>query len=243
MPGHGLTSAFSPGTSYTQITQVPVEPYSNNLGMYGVQTPFHVAPPGPVPPPPSLLLGAGQGEFTDVKVLPSAHRAFLEENTKISAQISAGPLGVSHITMTYYDGDPSAGGKLFDHQKLATIPPNATAQTRTFFRPGSCGPHTIFAVASAQGVDSATGAAQISVRVDVADVIQDMITVTKTLQVSPPVKKLLIRLLEAAQLGYSRDLNLKVYSTLIREQGTRISTKTANKLLGEADTILSCKGN
>lgn len=43
MPGHGLKSI--PAANLTQITQAPFEPYSNNVGMYGVHQPFYIGPP------------------------------------------------------------------------------------------------------------------------------------------------------------------------------------------------------
>lgn len=66
MPGHGLKSI--PAVNLTQITQVPFESYSNNVGMYGVHQPFYICPPSGCVPQNTGLGSTQSGSLKSINL-------------------------------------------------------------------------------------------------------------------------------------------------------------------------------
>jgi hypothetical protein len=148
--GHGLTQNPA-GLSFTQITDVPVEGYSNNVGMFGVYTPFAV-------------LSRNHSEAADTELLAPG-----------DLQVEASPVtaanGFSDVTVTIhnagngflaepvvlYDGDPDNGGTVFEVQQVPYVKRGETYRMHTHLRPQSKGVHTIYArVGSADSGGSIT---------------------------------------------------------------------------------------
>ena len=141
LEGHGLT-ANPRSSSFTQITQVPTEDYSNNVGLYGTYTPFFVAPKQQA----LAEARAAPGQLVVAGIeLAADHVLLLEQRNTVTVTVqnTAGtPLAA--VPVVFYDGDPQRGGKVFDVQHIPRLRANASYALRTFFRPTTCGDHRIF---------------------------------------------------------------------------------------------------
>jgi len=152
LEGHGLTA--DPGQlSFTQITDVPAEVYSNNVGLYGTYSPFFIAPQisgASASSNRSPLLEASAGNLSSrgrrnlqINVVGPA---VVEKSVKVQVTIhntSGGEL--QEVPVVLYDGDPSAGGKAIDVQRITFMAKDEVYTLRTFFVPQTAGKHRIFA--------------------------------------------------------------------------------------------------
>jgi hypothetical protein len=166
-PGHGLT--LNPaGEYYKQITDVPIEPYSNNVGIYGTYSPFHVrnAPALGEDPEPTN----GSVEVDNV-TLPS-RKLLLSRRVRVSANIVTGGTAASPVNVLYYDGDPPKGGTLFGIQALTYIPADDSFMARSFYRPATCGEHSLYVVARTNEAASSTAATKARVTIDAVKAVQ-----------------------------------------------------------------------
>ena len=87
MPDHGLKSV--PPSNLTQITDVPTQAYSNNVGLYGVHQPFYICPTSGCAPQPSGL-GATQSNLAlkSITLAVTPHLS-LEQRTMLGATLQA----------------------------------------------------------------------------------------------------------------------------------------------------------
>jgi hypothetical protein len=142
LEGHGLTGNPR-ALSFAKITEVPTEAYSNNVGLYGYNTPFFIAAPtsplGKVPSTGDLTI-----DRIDVPLSP----ILLDTKTKVSVVLRTGATPLGTLLVLFYDGDPREGGRPFDVQQIPAIPANSTYVSRVFFRPQTEGDHTVFVVAA-----------------------------------------------------------------------------------------------
>ena len=152
LEGHGLTA--DPGQlSFTQITDVPAEAYSNNVGLYGTYSPFFIAPQisgasASSNRTPLLEATAGNLSSTGRRNLQInvVGPAVVEKRIKVQVTIhntSAGEL--QEVPVVLYDGDPSAGGKAIDVQRITFMAKGEVYTLRTFFVPQTPGRHRLFA--------------------------------------------------------------------------------------------------
>jgi hypothetical protein len=86
MPGHGLTAL--PASNLTQISQVKFEPYSNNIGMYGVHQQFYICPASGCVPQKGGLSAEPVGSIKIVAVSVESSPQ-LERRSKLSATLQA----------------------------------------------------------------------------------------------------------------------------------------------------------
>ena len=154
LEGHGLT-ANPRSSSFTQITQVPTEDYSNNVGLYGTYTPFFVAPKqqplaeARAAPGQLVLAGIevesdrGRGRSRGRGHRPPEEELLLEQRNTVTVKVqnTAGTPLVA-VPVVFYDGDPQQGGRVFDVQHIPRLRANASYALRTFFIPTTCGDHT-----------------------------------------------------------------------------------------------------
>jgi hypothetical protein len=98
---HGLTQNPAP-LSFAQITDVPTEPYSNNVGFYGYNSPFYVAAPD------SALAGppVQEGDLIIDRLSIPTTPILLDGKTKISAHLSTEDTHLGSLLVAFYDGDP-----------------------------------------------------------------------------------------------------------------------------------------
>jgi hypothetical protein len=145
---HGLRSI--PGT-LTSLADIQPETYSNNVGFYKYV--FHVFPPASSAAaltaslddqPPEV--GAEPVPVDIGKVRVSAHRVAPGQTVEVSALLSGANGRESHGTAVFYDGNPHAGGKAFDAERVSHIAAGSSHLVKTLYRPDTCGVHKLYVV-------------------------------------------------------------------------------------------------
>jgi len=242
MPDHGLT-ANPASVTIQQITDVPVSPYSNNVGMYGVNSPFFIAAPA--------APGATETNSGSVAriALAGAPQVLLGHMEKITARFDAAGGSVGRFTIAYYDGKPGSGGKLLDVQRVPRINSASTYQHRILFHADACGDHTLFAEAFGPGISPFTSQSA-SVHVSLHPIAAVQALATNTTAAGIEDNRLRGRLLDLLHtaLGDFRqfrnqpgDEALRSYvEALSAARGNTISADKANRLLAEAGVIFDC---
>jgi hypothetical protein len=242
MQDHGLTSVPSPTS--TQITQVPVEAHSNNVGMYPVHQPFFISPAGA---PGASETAAGNGVLQSL-ALAVGPQAGLNQPIKVVATVQASTAPVNSVNISYYDGDPALNGTLFDMQTITHMDPGAAYYHRSFFVPSTCGTHTLYAKAWLSGLPGIGSNATTAVTLNTADYVQALINATQSANITDAalLSNLLAFLHNAQtdfQQGRTNDANhfLAAYMQQIGIGGSNgTSASTAGLLTGQAAVILSC---
>lgn len=171
--GHGLTKNPRDLT-FKQITDVPVEEYSNNVGMYDTYTPFYVAPDmneSVEDQSGNILRGkrrrtissmaGGSGSLVqgDARSLQSSD--VLVEATPVESRTERSWVTVTvhnttggelrSVPVVFYDGDPADDGKAFDLQRIPYMAADDTYALRTFFHPQISGRHDIYVRVGVEG--------------------------------------------------------------------------------------------
>jgi hypothetical protein len=241
MPGHGLKANPGPLT-FQQIGQVPVEAYSNNVGMYGVNSPFFIFPAQTA----GETAQTTQGTLHTV-TLETDHQLLLEQPAKVMMQLLAenGPL--DSVVLTYYDGDPRSGGKPFDAQRIAHMDPGVTYAHRAFFHPEACGVHKLYARAWANDQADVLGEFTTSVVIRPAESVDALITSTRGTEMSRELRLSLLALLEVSlddfkcgrEVAGVRGLDSYVRK-LSAASGGQIGEDFAKRLIGQAEVVTDC---
>ena len=239
MPDHGLTAL--PGT-LQQITDVPIQAHSNNIGLYGVYHQFAVIPPASLP-------GAKPSDGTLQSIsLSTSPSILLEQRTKLVANVQAAGAPANHVTIAYYDGDPAKNGRLLDVQSISHIDPGTSYYHRTFFTPESCGVHTLYASAWLGGAPEIKASTTTNVSILPVDMVQALITSTQTAGFSDTqLGSNLLALLNTALQDFKQgqtDVGNAALSAYMQQLalagGSGIATDTISQLTGQAGTILGC---
>jgi hypothetical protein len=107
LPDHGLTSSFTPSTTFAQITQVPIEAHSNNVGFYNYTgTGFYIASPG-------SELAATPTEPGDLAVdslrVESAGAIPLDQKTQVTLGLRTGDTALGRLSVVFYWPRPPRG--------------------------------------------------------------------------------------------------------------------------------------
>jgi hypothetical protein len=167
VPDHGLTANPS-ALTITQMTQVPIQSHSNNIGVYGYGMPIFVCPPAPAVCTPTS--GSGEPGATDSFVsvsnvaVPSLP-LFVDKKVTVSARLTSHDFSGS-MSVAYWDGDPDNGGTMFDLRHIPHIRAQDTYETTAAYRPQTCGRHTIFVVAQPDRDAPETASAAVDVTID-----------------------------------------------------------------------------
>lgn len=238
-PGHCLT--LNPaGVYYQQITDVPIEPNSNNVGIYGTYSPFHVlnAPALGADPEPTN----GSVEVDNVS-LPSRN-LLLSQRVKISANVVTGDTAASPVNVLYYDGDPEKGGTLFGVQPVSYIPADDSFMARSFYRPATCGEHTLYVVARTNEAGSSTAATKARVTIDAVETVQAL---SRMLQGLPErIRRESDEILKRAERSFERHDDdegirlVKEFIARLKDEGAEIpSAAQVNALIGGAQQIVA----
>jgi hypothetical protein len=239
MPDHGLTSL--PGT-LQQITDVPIEAHSNNIGLYGIYTQFHVLP---ADAPPGAEPSGGSLQNITLSISPSI---LLEQRTKLVANVQATGGPADHVTIAYYDGDPSKSGTLLDVQSVAHIDPGASYYHRAFFTPESCGVHTLYANAWLANSPEIRTTTTTNVTIHPVDLVQALIASTQTANISnTQLGSNLLTLLNTALQDFQQNQTdagntaLSAYmQQLALTSGNGITANSVSQLTGQAGVVLGC---
>jgi hypothetical protein len=246
MPGHGLTSVPTP--NLTQITQTPIQQYSNNVGMYGVHQHFYVCPASGCD---QQTTGAGAtpstGLLKSIRVSADS-RILLEQRSKVTATLWAAGGSVGPVNIAYYDGNPARGGTLLDVQQIQRMDSGATYAHRSFFTPETCGTHTIYASAWSANSPEIQARSFTRVTIDAVDFVQALINSTQAANITDRhLSRNLLDLLNSAlrYFGYGQtrlgNTSLSAYmQQLALAKGQGISAESAGQLAGQASVVLGC---
>jgi len=176
VPGHGLiTKPPSDATSFEEIvgheemvtnplkmsaTDPDMTSFSNNVGFY--RGSFQVVPKGftSVPAPPGTPL------LTLQKVDVSGNKVTPQGSVIASASLLGGAQALFDVQVNFYDGDPAAGGHLFDTERVAYLPPFGRRLVNVRFNPQFCGSHQVFAVVAPSKAYTRSGQASQTVQED-----------------------------------------------------------------------------
>ena len=240
MPGHGLQYLLAWGAIHN-ITDVPIEPYSNNVGMYPYQ-PFHILPSGALPG------AAPSGGSLQTISLSTGPQTLLEQRTQLSARLKAAGAPVRHVNIAYYDGDPAKGGALVDVQQIAYMDPGANYAHQAFFTPQSCGVHTLYASAWTGDNAAVQASATTNVTIQPADEVQALITSTQYANFTDAtLRAALLALLDTALQDFQQgqtdagNTTLSAYLQQLRAAGGNgIAADAVNRLTSQASTVLGC---
>jgi hypothetical protein len=243
MKDHGLT-ANPASLTFQQIGQVPVQAHSNNVGMYGVNSPFYVAAAqtaGETETAPTP-----QGKLRRVS-LETGHKLLLEQPAKVTMQLRGenGPL--DSVVLTYYDGDPRRGGKPFDAQRIAHMDPGVTYSHRAFFHPEACGVHRLYARAWANDQADVLGEFTTSVVIRPAESVEALIASTRGTVMTRELRVTLVALLEVALDDFKcgrEEAGARGLESYVRKlsaaRGGQIGQEFAKRLIGQAEVVSDC---
>ena len=242
LEGHGLTQNPAPLT-FAQITEVPTEPYSNNVGLYGYNSPFYVAAPD------SALAGppVKEGDLAIDRLSIPTTPILLDGKTKISAHLNAGDTHLGSLLVAFYDGHPQQGGTIFDVQMIPHLRPNALYQSRVFFRPQTCGAHTIGVVAGPATAAPVTASTTLDVTIDAVDTTEALIASTTGLALPTEVEARLVSKLAVAKNAFEHNAPRVAVNRVTAfvgevevQRGTTLTDQQADRLIGQAKQIISC---
>ena len=239
MPGHGLKTNPHPLT-FQQIGQVPVEAYSNNVGMYGVNAPFFIFPAG------AGSERTSKGSLSSV-TLQTRKKLLLEERAKVTMQLRADEVALNSVVLTYYDGDPRKGGKPFDVQRIAHMDPGVTYTHRAFFRPEACGVHELYARAWVDNKPNVLGEFTTRVTIRPEESLDALLASTRGTEMVAEFRLRLLVLLKVSQDDFEHDRKLAgtrgldyFVRILKTASGKEIREDFAKRLIGQAEVVTGC---
>jgi hypothetical protein len=246
MASHGLTSI--PASNLTQITQVPFEQYSNNVGLYDVRQPFYICPPSGC-----LNQNTGLGATPSGGSLKSIHlsidrKLLLDQRVSLNTTLQATRGVVGPVNITYYDGNPAKGGKLVNMQQIQRMDPGVTYGQRASFTPKACGVHTLYASASVASSHQIQASAVARVTIDPVASVQALINSTNAdkitdAQLRRRLAALLNKALEEFKEGERGDGNaaLGAYVRhLAAASGDGITADSVSQLTSQTNVIIGC---
>jgi hypothetical protein len=241
-PGHGLT-AVPNLSALQQVTDVAVEPYSNNVGLWGSNTPFYIAgKPAP---------GAAQhpnGRIDEV-TLSGPREITLDSKQKVTAVFHATAGDVNATTIAYFDGNPRKNGRLLDLQQIPHIEENSSYQHRFFFDPQSCGRHELYAEVFGPGTPATIGGEmRTQVTIPTIEELDALLNQTRAANLPAGYRNAMPFLLQEARHFFRRHdrhfalLALKAYSLLANDLYSRAEyTSKVEGLVSGVNLIISCE--
>lgn len=251
MPGHGLTA--NPGSlNFTQITQVPIEGYSNNVGLYGSNTPFFICATDAVAActtsSTSSGVGASAAGTLESVSLSTSKKMLLDSRVKVVANLQATGGEIGPVNVAYYDGNPNQNGQLFDLQRIAHMDPDTTYEHRAFFQPATCGVHKLYLRAWVNDSPDVLGEFTTDVTIQPVDLVSALITATRGADMNPQLRADLLFSLKAAKYEFEREhdragvdaLNRFIQCLSGASNRKTISVDVAEKLVEQAKVITGC---
>jgi hypothetical protein len=152
--GHGLKENPA-NLTFKQITDVPIENYSNNIGIHNSHTPFFVRPTTSAAATAALVAAAATSTSsaegdpdqlgTNDIVVNTTPVSSPTQRSEITVSIhnrSDGALFDQPVEI--YDGDPEKGGELIDYQEVPYVDKDDTYTLRSSIVPDRPGEREIF---------------------------------------------------------------------------------------------------
>lgn len=160
LPGHGMKAipgsikSFADAAGFEEVVQVQgnTVSYSNNVGFY--DSAFYILPNTSSASARPSAERAPELKIDQVKV--SSQSIKEGQSIELSAMLQTGAESITGLMVDFYDGDPAAGGKLFDVERIPHIRANDKYLTAIKFRTNTCGSHRIFVKAGSGRVYEAT---------------------------------------------------------------------------------------
>ena len=160
LPGHGLQTIPGPLTNFGDVAAFE-QTFSNNVGFY--KSAFYVFPAQS--PPTPVVTPSGPAFKMAVPTLSTQHIR-RGQAVKVYTFVAVGGTAIDGgTTLLFYDGDPAAGGKVFDAERIVYMRARDYYAATVFFRSNTCGAHRLFAVA-AKGTAFATTRQSLPLTVD-----------------------------------------------------------------------------
>jgi hypothetical protein len=245
MPSHGLDpNSFNPVASYTNISAVPTESYSNNVGLYGTFSPFFVKPPTA----PGATAERTDGLAAVKKVSVPGTKLLLDQRVKVRAKLATSGTAAGPVTLIYYDGDPRKSGKSFAVQHLPYVAANDTYAARVFYQPKSCGVHNLFVVSKTPGASlDSTGSTQAEVVVDPVQSVEAISIYLVNADLNPTVSEPLQKTLDRARDLFKKGNNqagtqaLQSFEKTVQgHKGNALTDNQVANLTGQVEQITGC---
>jgi hypothetical protein len=171
----------------------------------------------------------------------------VDTKAKVAVTLRTGDTPLGGFPVLFYDGDPQTGGKIFDVQHLVSLGANSIHLTHTFFRPQTCGEHTIVVVAGPATPAPAIGQASVNVIINPVAAVEALINSITSVALSTPQERRLIARLEAAKRAFTHNFPrvavnwLQVFIGAVEVQrGQTLTEEQADCLLGQAWLIIGC---
>lgn len=263
-PDHGVKLPSFAGKTFANITDIPVEAHSNNVGFYAANHPFYVAP-GNNPPSTaqqvaqfsslaatsSVSPSPADGPLQSINLGLKSQNFRVDQVTNFIAKFTAGA-SFPGSTVLYFDGDPAQGGKLFDVQTVHPLLAGSSAEHLVRFRAQQCGPHTLYAVSELEGFPATVGSISANVTIDPASEVAGMITYVQNLQLQPFLEQALVSNLTFAQARFQQGNvqsglgALKVFADLVQliplRSNNQLQAQT-KVLLGRTQLVQTCEAS
>jgi hypothetical protein len=240
---HGLTGI--PGDDLTSMAAVPIEKHSNNVGYY--RQPIYILPKTNTQTaivPAATADTDGGVRVESVQISPT--KVAPDSKVKVRATLRAGAQVEDSLSVFFYDGDPEAGGKAFDVERIPYVRAQDIYTDQVLFQPRTCGTHTIFVVPQ-PGTATAAEMATVEVSIDPVTGLAELLRVTETANLPRGIKNNLVARVRNAQKAFVRgkpdaafDKLTAFRNKVINQRGGKIPTMTADALLAVLDRIVGC---
>jgi hypothetical protein len=167
--GHGLNAlpgtinSFADAANLEEVLSSGARSYSNNIGFYNAV--FYIFPTqtGTAAAETSAKATALAAEIPELKmrqVQLSAKSTQQAQPVEVSVLFETRDQPIHNLIVDFYDGDPAAGGRIFDIERLPHIRANDSFQVKVNFRSNACDRHHIFVKAGAGKPYAVTGQSQ-----------------------------------------------------------------------------------
>jgi hypothetical protein len=256
--GHGFTTLPASSTQFHDPSQVPIELYSNNLGIYNQVVSIIGASSSTTPAASSAIAGPAAREAATT---PAAKKLTLG---KISTNSSSPVLRyqptailaphvvtgdhVDSIFTEYFDGDPDKGGTVFDTQHVPHVVGGSQYVDRALFRPQTCGEHEIFvrAVPMDGSAATATAKAMFKVTDDPVGSIDSMITFVKSPTYPPRSRAAMLVYLNGAKKAFVANrteegaIAIRILLDLVKHGAFFLPPTVEKSLTDQMTDLLGC---
>lgn len=135
--------------------------FSNNIGFY--KSAFHILP--------STSATSARAEANSVgveSVRVSGASVQLGKSAAANVMLRGGAQDLTSLTVYFYDGDPTSGGRLIDAERIGRLRAGARQSVNILFRPKECGSHQLFIRVTRGGEVIATGRSAQALQVNCA---------------------------------------------------------------------------
>lgn len=240
--GHGLSKM--PTAQFNSLGDVPIETYSNNLGYYNqvftILAPSSLASTARTKIKPSLIV-SNVGLRNDGKALRDTPSTITTKLRSTGAEIRS-------AVAYYYDGDPGAGGTLFEMQSINSIPSGNGFTDTASFTPKNCGPHWIYvrAVPVDGSIRPTTMMKGINVTIDPLSETESLVSFVQAMTAPVSLKQKLLNPLLAAKDAYQSgrlipgNIQLEAFKIAVQISREEIPQQTLIALQDELKDIQGC---